>query len=135
MWSCIFHCIHAYTYLLIGMCLLEYTEYNTRMMVQCLGFKEQCLIYYIGLIEAARYPTCLLETHACVDSQRVTNLCTSEHGDIRESVDSLCRDGADTPIVRVHTKALLTLKRSFSRHFRVPSYPIPVFVYPTIPPK
>ena len=24
---------------------------------------------------------------------------------IRESVDSLCRDGADTPIVRVHTKA------------------------------
>jgi len=23
---------------------------------------------------------------------------------IRESVDSLCRDGADTPIVRVHTK-------------------------------
>ena len=24
---------------------------------------------------------------------------------IRESVDSLCRDGSDTPIVRVHTKA------------------------------
>ena len=24
---------------------------------------------------------------------------------IRESADSLCRDGADTPIVRVHTKA------------------------------
>ena len=24
---------------------------------------------------------------------------------IRESVDSLCRDGADMPIVRVHTKA------------------------------
>ena len=24
---------------------------------------------------------------------------------IRESVDSLCRDGTDTPIVRVHTKA------------------------------
>ena len=24
---------------------------------------------------------------------------------IRESVDSLCRDGADTPIVRVYTKA------------------------------
>ena len=24
---------------------------------------------------------------------------------IRESVDSLCRDGADTPIVRVHRKA------------------------------
>ena len=23
---------------------------------------------------------------------------------IRESVDSLCRDGTDTPIVRVHTK-------------------------------
>jgi len=24
---------------------------------------------------------------------------------IKESVDSLCRDGADMPIVRVHTKA------------------------------
>ena len=31
------------------------------------------------------------------------------HGQfIRESVDSLCRDGADTPIVRVHRKAFLT---------------------------
>ena len=30
---------------------------------------------------------------------------------IRESVDSLCRDGADTPIVRVHRKAFLTLER------------------------
>ena len=30
---------------------------------------------------------------------------------IRESVDSLCRDGADTPIVRVHRKAFLTRKK------------------------
>ena len=29
-------------------------------------------------------------------------------GYIRESVDSLCRDGADTPIVCVHRKAFLT---------------------------
>ena len=28
------------------------------------------------------------------------------HTYIRELVDSLCRDGADTPIMRVHTKAL-----------------------------
>ena len=27
---------------------------------------------------------------------------------IRESVDSLCRDGADTPIVRVHWKAFFS---------------------------
>ena len=46
---------------------------------------------------------------------------------IRESIDSLCRDGADTPIVRVHTKALETLKRSRSKPFRAPSYPIPAF--------
>jgi len=54
---------------------------------------------------------------------------------IRESVDSLCRDGADTPIVRVLTKALETLERSCSKPFRAPSYPIPAIVYPTIPPK
>jgi len=30
---------------------------------------------------------------------------TSKSGYIGESVDSLCRDGADTPIVRIHTKA------------------------------
>ena len=36
---------------------------------------------------------------------------------IRESVDSLCRDGADTPIVRVHRKAFLTRERSRSKPF------------------
>ena len=54
---------------------------------------------------------------------------------IRELVDSLGRDGADTPIVRVHTNALETLERSRSKPFRAPSYPIPAFVYPTMPPK
>ena len=36
---------------------------------------------------------------------------------IRESVDSLCRDGADTPIVRVHWKAFLTREYSRFKHF------------------
>ena len=54
---------------------------------------------------------------------------------IRESVDSLCRDGADTPIVRVHRKAFLTRERSRSKPFWAPSYSIPVVRYPTIPPK
>ena len=54
---------------------------------------------------------------------------------IRESVDSLCRDGADTPIVRVHRKAFLTRERSRSKPFWAPSYSIPVVLYPTIPPK
>ena len=36
------------------------------------------------------------------------------NGSIRESVDSLCRDGADTPIVRVHREAFLTRERSRS---------------------
>ena len=32
----------------------------------------------------------------------VSNWPTDPHYIIRESVDSLCRDGAETPIVRVH---------------------------------
>ena len=37
-------------------------------------------------------------------SARVNNLIMMSHikACIRESVDSLCRDGSDTPIVRVH---------------------------------
>ena len=41
---------------------------------------------------------------------------------IRESVDSLCRDGTDTPIVRVHWKAFLTCECSRSKPFWAPSY-------------
>ena len=51
---------------------------------------------------------------------------------IRESVDSLCRDGTDTPIMRVHTKAR---ERSCSKPFWTLSYPIPTLFYRTIPPK
>ena len=54
---------------------------------------------------------------------------------IRESVDSLCRDGADTPIVCVHRKAFLTRERSRSKPFWAPSYSIQVVLYPKIPPK
>ena len=54
---------------------------------------------------------------------------------IRETVDSLCRDGADTPIARVHRKAFLTRERSRSKPFWAPSYSIPAFLYPKIPPK
>jgi len=61
--------------------------------------------------------------------------CDSYRIIIRESVDSLCRDGADTPIVRVHRKAFLTRERSRSKPFWAPSYSIPVVLYPTIPPK
>jgi len=55
--------------------------------------------------------------------------------DIGESVDSLRRDGTDTPIVRVHTKAFKTRERSRSKPFWALSYPIPTFFYPTIPAK
>ena len=54
---------------------------------------------------------------------------------IRESVDSLCRDGTNTPIVRVHTKAFQTHERSHSKPFWALSYPILTFFYQTIPPK
>ena len=63
-----------------------------------------------------------------------TALSTTLHS-VRESVDSLCRDGADTPIVRVHRKAFLTRERSRSKPFWAPGYSIPAFLYPTIPPK
>ena len=62
-------------------------------------------------------------------------MCTRVNKIIRESVDSLCRDGADTPMVRVHRKAFLTCERSCSKPFWAPSYSIPVVVYPKIPPK
>ena len=52
---------------------------------------------------------------------------------IRESVDSLCRDGVDPPIVRVHRKTFLTRERSRSKPFCAPSYSIPAFLYPKIP--
>ena len=39
---------------------------------------------------------------------------------IRESVDSLCRDGAGPPIVCVHWKAVLTRERSCSKPFWTP---------------
>ena len=54
---------------------------------------------------------------------------------IRESVDSLCRDGSGPPIVCVHWKAVLTRERSCSKPFWTPSYPIRTFLYSMIPPK
>ena len=65
-----------------------------------------------------------------VSDSRISNAIV-----IRESVDSLCRDGADTPIVRVHRKAFLTRERSRSKPFWAPRYSIPVVRYPKIPPK
>ena len=54
---------------------------------------------------------------------------------IRESVDSLCRDGSDPRIVCVHWKTFLTRERLRSKRFWAPSYTIPTFLYPTVPPK
>ena len=54
---------------------------------------------------------------------------------IRESVDSLCRDGADTPIVRVHWKAFLTREYSRFKPFSAREWPIQPLLYPTIPHK
>ena len=59
----------------------------------------------------------------------------SNEDSIRESVDSLCRDGSGPPIVCVHWKAVLTRERSCSKPFWTPSYPIRTFLYSMIPPK
>ena len=72
--------------------------------------------------------TCLVSG---ADHQPITTTTTI----IRESVDSLCRDGAGTPIVGVHRKAFLTCERLRSKPFWSPSYSIPVVLHPTIPPK
>ena len=81
-----------------------------------------------------------MQKQACDQTPTITLFEHLEEGrhvilHIRESVDSLCRDGADTPIVRVHRKAFLTRERSRSKPFWAPSYSIPVVRYPTIPPK
>ena len=41
---------------------------------------------------------------------------------LSESVDSLCRDGANMPIVCVHCKSFITCECSFSTPFWAPSY-------------
>ena len=43
---------------------------------------------------------------------------------IRESVDSLCRNGTGPPIVCVYWKAVLTREHSFPKPLWTPSYPI-----------
>ena len=47
---------------------------------------------------------------------------------VSESADSLCRDGADTPIVRVHRKAFLIREYLHSKPFWAPSYSMPAFL-------
>ena len=54
---------------------------------------------------------------------------------IRESVDSLCRDGADTPIVRIHWKAFLTREYLRFKPFSACEWPIQPLLYPMIPHK
>ena len=54
---------------------------------------------------------------------------------VSESVDSLCRDGADTPIVRVHWKAFLTREYSRFKPFSAREWPIQPILYPMIPHK
>ena len=79
--------------------------------------------------QLGKFVGCRGPTHMYISHSKSSRTC------IRESVDSLCRDGADTPIVRVHRKAFLTRERSRSKPFWAPSYSIPVVRYPTIPPK
>ena len=72
--------------------------------------------------------------------QRANNLDSSislilDTAIVRESVDSLCRDGADTPIVRVHWKAFLTREYSRFKPFSAREWPIRPLLYPTIPHK
>ena len=65
-----------------------------------------------------------------------TNMCHNlAISTIRESVDSLCRDGSGPPIVCVHWKAVLTRERSCFKPFWTPSYPIRTFLYSMLPPK
>ena len=48
--------------------------------------------------------TSLSDGHWTLHMSRQEEVDDLRGGTIRESVDSLCRDGTDTPIVRVHTK-------------------------------
>ena len=72
----------------------------------------------------------LIEGGADVNQTSVVWCLLQLEAFIRESVDSLCRDGAGPPIVCVHWKAVLTHERLCSKPFWTPSYPIPTFLYP-----
>ena len=92
--------------------------------------KLGCLLFTIGNIHLkyrSQLKTMFLFSLAPVN-------VISKH-DIRESVDSLCRDGADTPIVRVHWKAFLTREYSRFKPFSAREWPIRPLLYPTIPHK
>ena len=90
----------------------------------------QCLyalsLHLVSVVFGTAIPTSLNIFGKCY-YQRV--------GIIRESVDSLCRDGADTPIVRVHWKAFLTREYSRFKPFSAREWPIRPLLYPTIPHK
>ena len=107
------------------------------------GLHKICklLLHYIERIDG-----CIKEYFCCGYSS--ADLLTSKlfnnyhfmdynamHFCIRESVDSLCRDGADTPIVRVHWKAFLTREYSRFKPFSAREWPIQPLLYPMIPHK
>ena len=73
---------------------------------------------------------CLISLNKFLSNFPFTAICY-----IRESVDSLCRDGADTPIVRVHWKAFLTREYSRFKPFSAREWPIQPLLYPMIPHK
>ena len=79
--------------------------------------------------------TCIENVAKSDDYARDSVLNAPENLLIRESVDSLCRDGADTPIVRVHWKAFLTREYSRFKPFSAREWPIQPPLHPTIPHK
>jgi len=94
----------------------EEKSFRTSKVLWCI-----CMCQHFQIWKRAR--------RICIEfPQRIHNTKSiqryKQYLNMRESVDSLCRDGTDTPIVRVHRKAFLTHERLRSKPFWAPGLPI-----------
>ena len=100
---CIYHKLEHYTtrYIFWNEPKLKLSVFLK--LICCLYRHAQCTTSSRSLSVVRGITTCTYRKMRQVPP--ITNVCISNTGIIRESVDSLCRDGAGTPIVRVHRKA------------------------------
>ena len=93
-----------------------------------------CMYIYVCMVRTYIY-VCMVRMYIYVYMVRTYIYVCMVRMYIRESVDSLCRDGSDTPIVRVHWKTFLTREYSRFKPFSAREWPIQPILYPTIPHK
>ena len=144
MCTCVYMCVCEYVY----MCVCVYVSMCS--MYVCV-YVSMCTFVYVYMCVRVCVSMCTcMYVHLAYDYMYLLLVCGSFYRYctyygwlqllfliicIRESVDSLCRDGADTPIVRIHWKAFLTCEYSHFKPFLAHEWPIQPLLYPTIPHK